>query len=154
LRSDSSSYFVLIEWHLCGTCDFVFIDCHGVLNLTQNEGDNADKCRATRTYSNHRDKVAAIVVNQTQLADVEMLYINKTVFGVLDEVQLMDSMSPCLVALAATSHWQQHKHLLLMQHCLLYCNSTCLDSEAAIKAQATQFWSVQGAAAVACSQMQ
>jgi hypothetical protein len=50
------------------------------------------------------DKVAAITVklfNQTLLADIEMLYIKETVFGVRDGEQLMDCMHPCLVALAA-----------------------------------------------------
>jgi hypothetical protein len=40
--------------------------------------------------------------DQTLLADMEMLYIIETVFGVWDGVQLMDCMHPCLVALAAS----------------------------------------------------
>jgi hypothetical protein len=55
-------------------------------------------------YLNHHDEVAVIMVklfNQTLLADVEMLYIKETVFGMLDGVPLMDSTHPCLVALAA-----------------------------------------------------
>jgi hypothetical protein len=55
-------------------------------------------------YRNCRDKVAVITVklfDQTLLADMEMLYIKETVFGVLDGVPLMDCTHPCLVALAA-----------------------------------------------------
>jgi hypothetical protein len=55
-------------------------------------------------YRNHSDEVAAITVklfDQTLLADVEMLYIKETVFGVLDGAPLMDCTHPCLVALAA-----------------------------------------------------
>jgi hypothetical protein len=55
-------------------------------------------------YSNHSDEVAVITVklfDQTLLADVEMLYIKETVFGVWDGAQLMDCTHPCLVALAA-----------------------------------------------------
>jgi hypothetical protein len=37
--------------------------------------------------------------NQTLLADMEMLYIKETVFGVLDGAPLMDCTHPCLVAL-------------------------------------------------------
>ena len=57
------------------------------------------------------DEVAAITVklfDQTLLADMEMLYINETVFGVRDGAQLMDCTHPCLVALAAASHWPLH----------------------------------------------
>jgi hypothetical protein len=59
------------------------------------------------------DKVAAITVklfDQTLLADMEMLYINETVFGVRDGAPLMDCTYPraCLVALAAASHWPLH----------------------------------------------
>jgi hypothetical protein len=68
-------------------------------------------------YSNHRDDVAVITVklfDQTLLADVEMLYITgkETVFasGVWDGAPLMDCTHPCLVALAAASHWKQHMH--------------------------------------------
>jgi hypothetical protein len=63
------------------------------------------------TYRNHRDEVAAITVtqfDQTMLADVEMLYIKETVFGVRDGAPLMDCTHPCLVALAAESHWPPH----------------------------------------------
>jgi len=58
-------------------------------------------------YRNHRDEVAAITVqlfDQTLLADVEMLCIKETVFGLRDGAPLMDCTQPCLVALAATSH--------------------------------------------------
>ena len=57
------------------------------------------------------DEVAAITVklfDQTLLADMEMLYINETVFGVRDGAPLMDCTHPCLVALAAASHWPLH----------------------------------------------
>jgi hypothetical protein len=50
------------------------------------------------------DEVAAITVNlfdQTLLADMEMLYMKKTVFGVRDGAPLMDCTHPRLVALAA-----------------------------------------------------
>jgi hypothetical protein len=73
------------------------------------------------TYSNCCDEVAAITVklfDQTLLADVEMLHIKETVFGMRDGVPLMDPMHPCLVALAAASHWPPHTG----------CNSTCLQS--------------------------
>jgi hypothetical protein len=56
-------------------------------------------------YSNHSDEVAAIVVkrfDQTLPADVEMLCIKETVFGVRDGAPLMDRTHLCLVALAAT----------------------------------------------------
>ena len=39
--------------------------------------------------------------DQTPPADVEMLYIKETVFGVRDGAPLMDRTHPCLVALAA-----------------------------------------------------
>jgi hypothetical protein len=57
------------------------------------------------------DEVAAITVklfDQTLLADMEMFYIKETVFGVRDGAPLMDCTHPCLVALAAASHWPQH----------------------------------------------
>jgi hypothetical protein len=57
------------------------------------------------------DEVAAITVklfDQTLLADMEMLYIKETVFGVRDGAPLMDCTHPCLVALAAASHWPLH----------------------------------------------
>jgi hypothetical protein len=78
-------------------------------------------------YRNHRDEVAAIMVklfDQTLLADVEMLYIKETVFGVRDGAPLMDCTHPCLVALAAASHWPQHTHW--PSHA--GCDSTCLQS--------------------------
>jgi hypothetical protein len=56
-------------------------------------------------------EVAAIMVklfNQTLLADMEMLYIKETIFGVLDRAPLMDCTHPSLVALAAASHWPLH----------------------------------------------
>ena len=62
-------------------------------------------------YRNHRDEVAAITVqlfDQTLLADVEMLCIKETVFGLRDGAPLMDCTQPCLVALAAASHWPLH----------------------------------------------
>jgi hypothetical protein len=58
------------------------------------------------------DKVAAITVklfDQTLLADMEMLYIKETVFCVRDGAPLMDCTHPCLVALAAASHWPPHR---------------------------------------------
>jgi hypothetical protein len=66
-------------------------------------------------YRNRRDEVTVITVNlnlfdQTLLADMEMLYIKETVFGVRDGEQLMDCTHPCLVALAAASHWPLHTH--------------------------------------------
>jgi hypothetical protein len=64
-------------------------------------------------YSNHRDEAAAITVklfDQTLLADVEMLCIKETVFGVRDGAPLMDHTHPCLVALAAALHWPLHMH--------------------------------------------
>jgi hypothetical protein len=48
--------------------------------------------------------------DQTLLADMEMLYIKETVFGVLDGAPLMNCTHPCLVALAASSHWPLHTH--------------------------------------------
>jgi hypothetical protein len=48
------------------------------------------------------------LLDQTLLADMEMLYINETVFGVRDGAPLMDCTHPCLVALAAASHWPLH----------------------------------------------
>jgi hypothetical protein len=59
------------------------------------------------------DGVAAVTVklfDQTMLADTEMLYIKETVFGVLDGEPLIDCTHPCLVALAAASHWPLHTH--------------------------------------------
>ena len=45
-------------------------------------------------YRNHRESAAAIVVtlfnDQTPPADVEMMYIKETVFGVRDGAPLMD----------------------------------------------------------------
>jgi hypothetical protein len=58
-------------------------------------------------------EVSAITVqlfDQTLLADVEMLCIKETVSGVGDGALLIDCMHPCLVALAAASHWPQHTH--------------------------------------------
>jgi hypothetical protein len=72
-------------------------------------------------YRDHSDEVAAITVklfDQTLLADVEMLYIKETVFGVLEEAPLMDCTHPCLVALAAALHWPSHTG----------CDSTSLQS--------------------------
>jgi hypothetical protein len=60
--------------------------------------------RGQHAYHSHHNEVAAITVklfDQTLLADVEMLYIKETVFGVLDGAQLMDCTHTCLVALAA-----------------------------------------------------
>jgi hypothetical protein len=48
--------------------------------------------------------------DQTLLADMGMLYIKETVFGVRDGAPLMDCTHPCLVALAAASHWPLHTH--------------------------------------------
>jgi hypothetical protein len=48
--------------------------------------------------------------DQTLLADMEMLYFKETVFGVRDGAPLMDCTHPCLVALAAASHWPLHTH--------------------------------------------
>jgi hypothetical protein len=48
--------------------------------------------------------------DQTLLADMEMLYIKETVFGVLDGVLLMDCTHPCLIALAVALHWPLHTH--------------------------------------------
>jgi hypothetical protein len=59
------------------------------------------------------DEVAVITVklfNQTLLADMEMLYIKETMFGVRDGAPLMECTHPCLVALAAASHWPLHTH--------------------------------------------
>jgi hypothetical protein len=59
------------------------------------------------------DEVAAITVklfDQTLLADMEMLYIKETIFGVQDGAPLMDCMHHCLVALAAATHWPLHTH--------------------------------------------
>ena len=61
------------------------------------------------------DEVAAITVklfDQTLLADMEMLYINETVFGVRGGAPLMDCTHPCLIALrlAAALHRPLHKH--------------------------------------------
>jgi hypothetical protein len=59
------------------------------------------------------DEVAAITVklfDQTLLADMEMLYMKETVFCVQNGAPLMDCTHPCLVALAASSHWQLHTH--------------------------------------------
>ena len=54
-----------------------------------------------QAYRNHLESVAAIVVtlfnDQTPQADVEMMYIKETVFGVRDG----DRSHPCLAALAA-----------------------------------------------------
>ena len=64
-------------------------------------------------YHNRCDEVAAITVklfDQTLLADMEMLYIKETMFGVQDGAPLMDCTHPCLVALAAASHWPLHTH--------------------------------------------
>jgi hypothetical protein len=79
------------------------------------------------------DEVAAITVkttlladmfDQTLLADMEMLYIKETVFGVRDGAPLMDCTLPCLVALAAASHWPLHTH----RPSHTGCDSTCLQS--------------------------
>jgi hypothetical protein len=78
-------------------------------------------------YHHHHDKVAAIMVklfDQTLLADVEMIYIKYTVFGVLDEALLMDSthQSPstsCSIALAAAYllaiAYRMQQHLFAVQ---------------------------------------
>ena len=62
--------------------------------------------------------------DQKLLADVDILYVRETVFGVLDGAPLMDHTHPCVVALAAASHWPQHMHL--PPH--TGCDSTCLQS--------------------------
>ena len=65
------------------------------------------KCSAGRSCSDHGE-----AVRPTLLADMEMLYIKETVFGVLDGAPLMDCTHPfqCLVAQAAASHWLLHAH--------------------------------------------
>jgi hypothetical protein len=77
-------------------CNFKFLsndqhasrNCHG---------------RAGRSSSEHGE-----AGRPTLLADMEMLYINETVFGVRDGAPLLDCTHPCLVALAAASHWPLH----------------------------------------------
>ena len=55
-------------------------------------------CIGQHAYRNHSDKRVAVIVvklyDQTQPADVEMLYIKETVFGVWDEALLMDCTHP------------------------------------------------------------
>ena len=53
-------------------------------------------CCAGRSCSDHGE-----AVRLTLLADMEMLYIKETVFGVRDGAPLMDCTHPCLIALAA-----------------------------------------------------
>jgi hypothetical protein len=105
------------------------------------------------------DEVAAITVklfDQTLLADMEMLYIKETVFGVRDGAPLMDCTHPCLVALAAASHWPQHR----TGRCIRtdrrtqdatapVCSPAC---DMFFKTQATPLWSARrwDAVAVAC----
>jgi hypothetical protein len=94
---------------LCLSCSFRFLS----------SGQHA--------YSNHRDEAAAITVklfDQTLLADVEMLCIKETVFGVRDGAPLMDHTHPCLVALAAALHWPLHTQWQSRTG----CDSTCLQS--------------------------
>ena len=45
--------------------------------------------------------VVTLFNDQTPPADVEMMYIKETVFGVRDGAPLMDRSHPCLAALAA-----------------------------------------------------
>ena len=59
--------------------------------------------RAGRSCSDHGE-----AVRPTLLADMAMLYIKETVFGVRDGAPLMDCTHPCLVALAAALHWPLH----------------------------------------------
>jgi hypothetical protein len=87
---------------LCHLCNFKFLS----------SGQHASLIVAP-------EEVAAITVklfDQTLLADMEMLYIKETVFGVRDGAPLMDCTHPCLVALAALwtartpvlLHWPPH----------------------------------------------
>ena len=77
-------------------CNFKF------LSSDQHASHN---CRARRSCSDHCE-----AVRPTLLADMEMLYIKETVFGVRDGAPLMECTHPCLVALAAASHWLLHTH--------------------------------------------
>jgi hypothetical protein len=64
-------------------------------------------------HAYRRDEVVAITVklfDQTLLADMEMLYTKKSVFGVREGAPLMDCTHPCLVALAVASHWPLRTH--------------------------------------------
>jgi hypothetical protein len=82
---------------LCHLCNFKF------LSIGQHASRN---CRARRSCSDHR--ITVKLFDQTLLADMEMLHINETVFGLRDGAPLMDCTHPCLVALAAASHWPLH----------------------------------------------
>jgi hypothetical protein len=92
------------------------------------------------------DEVAAITVklfDQTLLADMEMLYINETVFGVLDGAPLMDCTHP------ATLSRRTGSSIALVAACLcIYrriqdatapvCSPAC---DMFIKTQVTPLWS-------------
>ena len=114
---------------LCHSCNFKFLS----------SGQHA--------YRNHpgRDEVAAITVqlfDQTLLADVEMLCIKETVFGLRDGAPLMDCTQPCLVALATTSHCRRRirtgRHI--QDATAPVCSPACAIF---IKTQATPLWSAR-----------
>jgi hypothetical protein len=112
-------HFKLLLTGLCHSCNFKFLS----------SGQQA--------YSNHRDEVAAIAVklfDQTLLADVEMLYIKETVFGVRDGAPLMDCTHPCLVTLALPPHCGRS----IQDATAPVCSTAC---DMFIKTQATPLWS-------------
>ena len=77
-------------------CNFKF------LSIGQHASRNCHG-RAGRSCSDHCE-----AGRPTLLADMEMLYIKETVFGVRDGAPLMDCTHPCLVALAAALNWPLH----------------------------------------------
>ena len=68
--------------------------------------------------------------DQTTPADVEMLYIKETVFGVWDGALLVDCTHPCLVALAALPPQHHTGRRIRTGRRIHGCDSTCLDSAA------------------------
>ena len=91
-------------------------------------------CIGQHAYSNHSDKNVAVIVvkqfDQTTPADVEMLYIKETVFGVRDGALLVDCTHPCLVALAALPPQHHAGRSIRTGRRIHGCDSTCLDSAA------------------------
>ena len=99
-------------------------------------------CSGQHTYSNNSDKLENAVIVVTLPAGVEMLSSlhQRTMFGdeigVRDGAPLMDRTHPCLVALAAASHWPPH--MRMCSTCFKFGSDPCVIF--ALNKQPTQYW--------------
>ena len=99
-------------------------------------------CSGQHTYSNNSDKLENAVIVVTLPAGVEMLSSlhQRSMFGdeigVRDGAPLMDRTHPCLVALAAASHWPPH--MRMCSTCFKYGSDPGVIF--ALNKQPTQYW--------------